>query len=631
MALLGVFFLSLAGALSLWNITTGHMALSRPKKSLFLRLPTLSLGVMLCIAGSLISLTLAFLRNDFSVNYVAAHSNRYLPLLYKLTAVWGGHEGSLLLWTFMLSVWTMLLSHYPLGLQARLQARMQMVLMGLILIFIWFLLYTSNPFLQQFQHIPSNGQDLNPLLQDIGMAFHPPILYMGYVGSALLFAFSIAVLIEGRYRAHWLEALWPWMMLSFCALTAGITFGSWWAYRELGWGGFWFWDPVENASFMPWLIWVALLHTGLVIRRLNIFWPWFLMLCLVNFTFSLLGTFLVRSGVLISVHAFANDPSRGLGLLMILAAAVIAALGLWIWRRGMFQHQALPHPASREHAIALANWLLMIMLFTVFTGVLFPLFAQLFNFQQYSVGPPFYNQLFPPLWILMMLVFIAALCLPWGNREYQLTKRTCFLGLTSAIAGIALGYFYGLSIGLSMGLILLIFGALLQIQFFWRLPKKSRYFPMFLAHLGWMMTVMGIGGVSSFALAKSEILYPGVPTRIGPYTITLGALSDSPGPNYTGIKIPFTITTPTGHVYQRAAYKRYYPLAKMPMTVIGLFTEFGSDIYIAPSEPRAGGFAMRLYYKPLVRWIWWGGGCILLAALYSAITMLERRLCEKNY
>ncbi len=573
--------------------------------------------VFLLLAISFITLAWSFYANDFSVLYVAEHSNSQLPVIYRFGAVWGGHEGSLLLWIFLLSTWTFLVAQLSKSLDEFMVARvigvLGLVTTGLIL----FVLTTSNPF-ERLLPAAQDGRSLNPLLQDPGLVFHPPMLYMGYVGFSVAFAFAIASLLSGRLDAAWARWSRPWTTAAWIFLTLGIALGSWWAYYELGWGGWWFWDPVENASFIPWLVGTALLHSLAVTEKRGGFKSWTVLLAISAFSLSLLGTFLVRSGVLTSVHAFATDPKRGIFILIFLALVVGSSLTLYAWRAPKSSLGGKFSLSSRETFILLGNVFLVVSAASVLLGTLYPLLIDALHLGKISVGPPYFNSVFVPIMIpLLVLMGIG----PWTNWKNSnlltVVKRLWLAAVVAVIAAglipIAMGQFTWLS---SLGFLLafwVIASGVLQIIRQARVGKPTRSFiGMQVAHLGIAVFVIGVTMVGAYQEEKDVRMLAGESVSVGGYQIQLEGISVVPGPNYKAIQGTFLLTRNGRLEATLRPEKRSYFSSTMPMTEAAIDAGLTRDVYVSLGEELEDkAWAVRVYYKPFVDWIW--GGCLLMA------------------
>ena len=562
-------------------------------------------------------LTWSFYINDFSVLYVAEHSNSQLPIIYRLGAVWGGHEGSLLLWIFLLSTWTILVAQLSKALDEFMVARvigvLGLVSSGLLL----FVLTTSNPFTRLLPAAP-DGRSLNPLLQDPGLVFHPPMLYMGYVGFSVAFAFAIASLLSGRLDAAWARWSRPWTTAAWVFLTLGIALGSWWAYYELGWGGWWFWDPVENASFIPWLVGTALLHSLAVTEKRGGFKSWTVLLAITAFSLSLLGTFLVRSGVLTSVHAFATDPRRGVFILIFLVLVVGSSLALYAWRAPKSTMGGKFSLSSRETFILLGNVFLVTSAGSVLLGTLYPLLIDALHLGKISVGPPYFNSVFVPIMIpLLVLMGIG----PWTNWKntnlLTVIKRLWLAGLVALLAAILIPLMMGEFTWLAgIGFLLafwVIASGCLQIVRQAKVGKPTRSFiGMQLAHLGIAIFVIGVTMVGAYQEEKDVRMLAGETVSVGGYQIQLQGVNKVPGPNYEAMRGTFLLSKngqPQATMYPE---KRNYFSSTMPMTEAAIDTSLTRDIYVSLGEELDDtSWAVRVYYKPFVDWIW--GGCLFMA------------------
>jgi len=584
--------------------------------------------VFLLLATAFVILAWCFYSNDFSVLYVAEHSNSQMPVMYRLGAVWGGHEGSLLLWVFLLSTWTILVSQLSKALDEFMVARvigvLGLVMSGLLL----FILTTSNPFMRLLP-AAQDGRSLNPLLQDPGLVFHPPMLYMGYVGFSVAFAFAIASLLSGRLDAAWARWSRPWTTAAWVFLTLGIALGSWWAYYELGWGGWWFWDPVENASFIPWLVGTALLHSLAVTEKRGGFKSWTVLLAITAFSLSLLGTFLVRSGVLTSVHAFATDPRRGVFILIFLVIVVGSSLMLYAWRAPKSSLGGKFNLSSRETFILLGNVFLVVSAGSVLLGTLYPLLIDALHLGKISVGPPYFNSVFVPLTApLLVLMGIG----PWTNWKSSnllaVIKRLWLAGLAAVLAGISIPLMMGEFTWLAgLGFLLafwVIASGCLQIIRQAKVGKPTRSFiGMQVAHLGIAVFVIGVTMVGAYQEEKDVRMAAGESVSVGGYQIQLQDVNLVPGPNYQAMRGTFLLSkngNPEATLYPE---KRNYFSSSMPMTEAAIDVGLTRDIYVSLGEVLPDrSWAVRVYYKPFVDWIW--GGCLLMA-LGGVLAISDKR------
>ena len=582
-------------------------------------------------------LTHAFLARDFSVAYVAENANSLLPAIYRFSAVWGAHEGSLLLWALILGGWTIAVTFFsrslPLAFSSRVVGVMGLVSVGFLL----FLLATSNPF-ERLLPAPADGGDLNPLLQDPGLILHPPVLYMGYVGLSVPFAFAITALLDGRLDAAWTRWTRPWTLIAWVFLTLGITLGSWWAYYELGWGGWWFWDPVENASFMPWLVATALIHSLAVAEKRNAFKAWTVLLAIFGFSLSLLGTFLVRSGVLVSVHAFATDPARGVFILIFLGLVVGSALLLYAWRAGTVTQGGTFQLLSRETLLLSNNLLLVVACATILLGTLYPLLLDALNLGKISVGPPYFNAVFVPLMLpLVFLLGIGPLA-RWKKERLKIIGRRLRLAfLVSLLLGAA---FVGLAsmprtLSVAVGLGLAVWVAYTTLQAFlarlrhrrdrWRALQNTRreFVGMTLAHIGVAIFIVGVTLTTTRGIEQDVRMAPGSSQTLAGYQFRFEGVSELMGPNYRAEQGEIRVLRDGKPVTTLYPQKRFYSVQPQPMTEAAIDPGLTRDLYVALGEPLAdGAWSVRLYYKPFVRWIWLGP---LLMALGGLVAASDRR------
>jgi len=590
------------------------------------------------VALSFALLAHAFLVQDFSVAYVAEHSNSVLPVRYRFSAVWGAHEGSLLLWALILSVWTALVARFSRSLPDTFVARVLSVL-GLVSVgFLSLTLVTSNPFLR---HLPglADGNDLNPLLQDFGMIVHPPMLYMGFVGFAVAFAFAVAALIEGRVDTRWVRWSRPWTLVAWSFLTLGIALGSWWAYYELGWGGWWFWDPVENASFMPWLIGTALIHSQAVTEKRGQLLRWTLLLAIIAFSLSLLGTFLVRSGVLTSVHAFASDPTRGAFILAFLGCVTGGALALYTWRAPRFSVDTGFEPVSRESLLLLNNVFLVAACAMVLLGTLYPLVAEAMGWGKVSVGPPYFGLLFPiltaPLFLLVPFGPLARWRQDQAMRIAAPFKIAFIAALVVAAAAFALAR--GLPLRAVLGIVLgvwVIAGTLTYVRRFRADPQRRarglsrESIGMLIAHAGLGVFVIGVMLVESTSIEKDLRMARGESVEVRGLRFTFENIEPLDGPNYRADHGVFVVRSGERIVATLHPQKRAYRNRQV-MTEAAIDPGFTRDLYVALGEPLDGGkaWAVRIYHKPFIRWIWLGALFMMAGGLFAAA---DKRLRERR-
>ncbi len=578
-------------------------------------------------------LTTLFLQSDFSVSYVANNSNTLLPWYYRISAVWGAHEGSLLLWVLILCSWSVAISlagrELPLDFRARVLAIMGWVSTG----FLSFIVFTSNPFLRLFP-VPTEGRDLNPLLQDPGLVIHPPMLYMGYVGFSVAFAFAVAGLLDGRLDSRWVRWARPWTNAAWAALTGGIVLGSWWAYYELGWGGWWFWDPVENASFMPWLAGTALLHSLAVTEKRKLFTSWTVLLAIITFSLSLLGTFLVRSGVLTSVHAFASDPSRGLFILVFLAVMAGGALTLYALRAPRLVNRQPFELFSRETAILAGNILLVLAMLVVLVGTLYPLVIDLVGAGKISVGPPYFHTVFPIVLFPLVLLMPMGPFTRWKKDQAERMLPLLWPGLALA-ALILLAFVVQMHTFSAYGLLAAAGGAWVAggtLNYFWQRQKKSRQrilgvgqmpsgvVGMVLAHLGVGLFLLGVAMTESQSIERDLRMAPGQSTELAGYRFTFQGAMHSVGPNYEADQGTVVVSHKGREIAILHPQKRMYLSGGKPMTEAAIDAGITRDIYVAMGEPLGndGAWAIRLYYKPYIRWIWLGGLLMMIGGLVAA-------------
>ncbi|UCC14901.1 MAG: heme lyase CcmF/NrfE family subunit [Gammaproteobacteria bacterium] len=575
----------------------------------------------------------AFVVNDFSVAYVANNSNTELPLIYRISAVWGAHEGSLLLWTLMLSIWTVAVAFFSRRLPENL-ANMVLGVLGLVTIgFLWFTLATSNPF---DRLIPAalEGRDLNPLLQDPALAIHPPMLYMGYVGFSVAFAFAVAAMLEGRLDSKWARWTRPWTTAAWIFLTIGITLGSWWAYYELGWGGWWFWDPVENASFMPWLVGTALMHSLAVTEKRGLFRSWTLLLAVAAFSLSLLGTFLVRSGVLVSVHAFATDPARGVFILMLLAFFIGGSLILYAWRAPAMAQSGGFHTVSRESFLLINNMLLVSSALLILLGTLYPLFLDALGLGKISVGPPYFSTVFliPTLPMIMMMAIGMHAAWKKSSASDLLHKLRLPAVIALVLALVVPFAVYGgngvvLTAGLFAGIWLVASSLYEPVR--WLVRRRSlRGYPrsmlgMSVAHFGVAVFAIGVGITSAFSIERDISMLPGETSEIAGYEFEFRGTRNVEGPNYSAVEGEVAISRDGDEIAVLSPQKRVYRVQRSPMTESGIQPRLTRDLYVALGEPLGGeAWSLRMQYKPLIRLVWLGA---LLMAFGGMIAMSDRR------
>ncbi len=636
---LGHFALILALCIALVQGTLPILGAARGNAALIALARPAAQGQFVFVLIAFAALTWSFAQNDFSVAYVANHSNSKLPLAYRLSGVWGGHEGSLLLWMMMMTVWMLAVSVFSKTLPDAMVARILGVL-GLVGVgFYAFMLFTSNPF-ERLLPAAVDGRDLNPLLQDPGMVFHPPMLYMGYVGFSVAFAFSIAALIDGRLDAAWARWSRPWTTAAWIFLTLGIALGSYWAYYELGWGGWWFWDPVENASFMPWLVGTALIHSLAVTEKRGAFRAWSVLLAIVAFSLSLLGTFLVRSGVLTSVHAFATDPKRGIFILTFLALVVGVSLTLFAWRAPKIGLGGRFELVSRESMLLVNNVVFAVAAGTVMLGTLYPLFLDALGLGKISVGPPYFEAVFVPLMVpavfLMALGPIArwkdaklpelALRLRWAAGVAVATSILLPLTLGSWRPLSALGFLLaGWVIAASVtGFVLRLRAQPASLSLGARLRAVSgAHLGMLVAHAGIGLFIIGVTGVKGFETEQDLRMNLGEVATVGGFTLRFDGVQKHAGPNYTADRGTLQLLRAGKPPVTLHPEKRVYQLQESPMTESAIDSSLTRDLYVALGEPlENGAWSVRIHHKPMIVWIWLG--CLVMA-FGGLLAMLDRR------
>lgn len=610
--------------LPLWGAHRGNaalMAVAAPAAVVQFALLALSFGV----------LTWAFVVSDFSLAVVTANSHTLKPMLYKITGTWGNHEGSLLLWSLILALFGASAAWFGGNLPERLRARV-IAVQGLIgVAFIAFLLFTSNPF-WRLQTPPLDGNDLNPLLQDPGLAFHPPFLYLGYVGLSMAFSFAIAALIEGRVDAAWARWVRPWTLAAWIFLTIGIALGSWWAYYELGWGGFWFWDPVENASFMPWLLAAALLHSAIVVEKRESLKSWTILLAILAFGFSLIGTFIVRSGVITSVHSFASDPERGVFILGILAFFTGGGLVLYALRASAMEAKGLFGLVSRESALVLNNILLAVSAFVVFIGTIWPLISEIMMGRVVSVGEPFFNAAFTPFFVALAVVLPAGAMLAWkrGDLSRALKGLIPVAALSVALALLVWAMQSGRS---ALGPIGVLLGAWVVLGALWdlwsrtgrganrlsrltRLPRAD--WGKASAHAGLGVLIFAVSAMHAWKVEVIRVAQLGETFALGQYDVTLKEVHDEQGPNYRTTMAEMVVTRAGAPVAVMYPEKRFYPVQAMPTTEAAIHQTALRDLYLVIGDAQQnGGWAVRGYLEPFAVWLWIGSGLMALGGLLS--------------
>jgi cytochrome c-type biogenesis protein CcmF len=635
----GHFALILALCLAVLQSTLPLYGASRNHAGLMAVGQSAAVAQFLLIAASFAVLVNAYIVSDFSLATVVENSQSTKPLLYKITGVWGNHEGSMLLWVLILSLFGAAVALFgdnlPPGLRARVLAVQGMIGVG----FLTFILFTSNPFLRAHP-APLDGSGMNPVLQDPGLAFHPPFLYLGYVGFSVAFSFAVAALIEGRVDAAWARWVRPWSLAAWCALTIGIAMGSWWAYYTLGWGGWWFWDPVENASFMPWLVGTALIHSAIVVEKRDALKSWTILLAIVTFSLSLVGTFLVRSGVLTSVHAFAVDPTRGTYILILLVLAIGGSLTLYAVRAPALQAGGLFAPISREGALVLNNVLLTTAAATVFLGTLYPLFLDTIGGPKLSVGFPFFNRTFVPLMVPALLAVAVGPLMAWKRGDLKGALQRLWFAFAAALLVALIGLYLagfkpilallGLALATWVGV-----GALLEwaerVKLFragaaetWRrarhLPRAS--YAMTIAHFGVAVSVAGIAA-SAFEVEQIQMLHPGDTLPIAGYVLKFDGTEKLQGPNFTADRATIEVQRNGATVEELHPQRRFFPLQQMTTSVTAIRSNLLADLYVALGDPDdSNGSTVRAYWKPLTPWIWIGA---VIMAFGGVLSLSDRR------
>ncbi len=651
---IGHYALVLALAVALVQATVPLIGAARNDAPLMEMARSAALTQFGFVALAFACLTQAYIVGDFSVRNVAENSNSAIPFLYKLTGVWGNHEGSMLLWILILALFGAAVAAFGRNLPPTLRARVLAVQAMTGVAFLAFIVFTSNPF-ERLDPAPFDGRDLNPILQDPGLAFHPPFLYLGYVGFSTTFSFAVAALIEGRVDPAWARWVRPWTLAAWSSLTLGIALGSWWAYYELGWGGWWFWDPVENASFMPWLVGTALLHSAIVAEKRDALKSWTVLLAILAFALSLIGTFLVRSGVLTSVHAFAVDPARGLFILLILIVAIGGSLALYAWRAPLLKAGGVFSAVSREGAMVLNNLLLATAAATVFLGTLYPLFLDAVNGTKVSVGPPFFESTFVPLMVPLMIAVALGPMLAWKRGNLRAAAARLWIGAAAAGGTIVLvvaGYgFKNVASGFGMALAVWVAAGTLievaeRIRLF-RLPiaeslARAAGLPrsawgMTLSHFGLSLFIAGAVASASWQVEKIQIVRPGDRIDVAGYRFEFKGAVEERGPNYIAQRGTFEVTKNGAPVALMQPAKRFYPVQRTTTTEAAIHTLWIADLYAVIGDPQEGQqmsagapfpsgpdavWAARLYYNPLIPWIWLGA---LVMSLGGALSLTDRR------
>ena len=634
---LGHFALILALCVALVQGTVPLYGAARGEPALMALGRMAALAQLALVGVAFAALTHAYLTSDFTVANVVANSHSAKPMLYKFTGVWGNHEGSMLLWTLILALFGAAVAAFGENLPETLRARVLAIQALLGVGFLAFLLFTSNPFERVFPP-PADGNGLNPLLQDPGLAFHPPLLYLGYVGFSVAYAFAVAALIEGRVDAAWARWVRPWTLAAWCFLTLGIALGSWWAYYILGWGGFWFWDPVENASLMPWLAGTALLHSAIVVEKRDALKSWTVLLAILAFSLSLLGTFLVRSGVLTSVHAFAQDPARGLYILAFLLAVTGGGLGLYAWRAPALKPGGLFQPVSREGGLILNNLLLSTLAVAVLLGTLYPLFLDLLTGEKVSVGPPFFNATFVPICAPLFAALCVGPFLSWKRSDLWPALRRLQIAFAvsvaaaliaafaidgrSTLAAIAFGFGVWLILGTLAGVLDRVAGGAGAMQRLRRLPRA--FIGMSIAHAGLGVVVLGCVGAGAWNLEAMRAMKHGDRMSFAGYEFTLRGVEEVPGPNWIAERATLEVTRGGAPFTTLRPERRLFTVQRRLIAETAIQTNLVRDLYATLGESDGqGAWVVRLYFNPLAPWIWLGAA---FCALGGFVSLTDRRL-----
>ena len=639
---IGHYALVLALGLALVQATLPLVGAARNDAALIGLAPPAACAQFLFVTVAFAALINGYVTSDFSIANVAANSHSSKPLIYKISGTWANHEGSLVLWVWILTLFGCAVALFGRNLPPAFRARVLAVQALIAVGFLLFLLLTSNPFLR-LDPAPPDGRGLNPILQDPGLAMHPPMLYLGYVGLSTAFSFAVAALIEGRVDATWARWVRPWTLVAWLSLTLGIALGSWWAYYELGWGGWWFWDPVENASFMPWLAATALLHSATVVEKRDALKSWTILLAILAFSLSLLGTFLVRSGVLTSVHAFATDPARGMFILGLLVVAIGGSLALYAWRAPAMEGGGLFAPISREGGLLLNNLLLATAAATVLLGTLYPLALDAFGGPKISVGPPFFNATFVPVMVPLIVAMPIGAMLAWkrGDLPGVLGRLLAAVGIAfaAALAWLGASDWRGVlgALGVGMG-VWVVAGSLNELALrlgvglppdLGRIAARARGLPrsawaMTVAHVGMGVLILGITVQSSGRVERIVNLKPGESAELAGYQVRFDGVDQAQGPNYTARRASFAVSRDGAAVSNLRSEKRFFPVENRPTTEAGIDSNPWRDLYVVIGDPVAdGAWTVRLYYNPLVVWIWGGAG---IMALGGVLSLTDRRL-----
>ena len=591
------------------------------------------------LLASFVCLILSFLYDDFSLKYVSSNSNSSLPFYYKISATWAGHEGSMLLWCLILSFWMYLASKYSKSLDGRFRNSFLSILGLLNIGFLIFLAFTSNPFERNIS-IPIDGKDLNPLLQDFGLIIHPPMLYMGYVGLSVVFSFAVACLIHRDFSPELARWIRPWALASWSFLTLGIALGSWWAYYELGWGGWWFWDPVENASFMPWLITTALIHSLITCEQKSMFKNWTIILAILAFSLSVLGTFLVRSGILISVHSFANDPARGIYILLFLAVILGAALYIY-FKNSSFMNDNLKFKLlSRESFFLINNILLVTATFTILLGTIYPLILDLLGLEKISIGTPYYNAVFLPIMTpaIILAGYVPLMLYLKNKKNFELLKHIYLsVGIILLFTLPSIYFLDEYNILVLLGIFIFVWVICNLIYYIYKIYEESKNMNllknklgMIFSHIGLAVFVLGATIVESNNLEEELVMSPGQVVKLKNYQFKLNQLSEYEGPNYTSVKADFVIYRNDQIIAEVFPEKRLYNSSEMPMTEAGIAPKINGDLYITLGNLISENkWSVRIYFKPMVRLIWMGAILMFIGGIISILTRKQLILSTK--
>ena len=591
------------------------------------------------LLASFVCLILSFLYDDFSLKYVSSNSNSSLPFYYKISATWAGHEGSMLLWCLILSFWMYLASKYSKSLDGRFRNSFLSILGLLNIGFLIFLAFTSNPFERNIS-IPIDGKDLNPLLQDFGLIIHPPMLYMGYVGLSVVFSFAVACLIHRDFSPELARWIRPWALASWSFLTLGIALGSWWAYYELGWGGWWFWDPVENASFMPWLITTALIHSLITCEQKSMFKNWTIILAILAFSLSVLGTFLVRSGILISVHSFANDPARGIYILLFLAAILGVALYIY-FKNSSFMNDNLKFKLlSRESFFLINNILLVTATFTILLGTIYPLILDLLGLEKISIGTPYYNAVFLPIMTpaIILAGYVPLMLYLKNKRNFELLKHIYLsVGIILLFTLPSIYFLDEYNMLVLLGIFIFVWVICNLIYYIYKMYKESKNMTllknklgMIFSHIGLAVFVLGATVVESNNLEQELVMSPGQVVKLKNYQFKLNQLSEYEGPNYISVKADFVIYRNDQIIAEVFPEKRLYNSSEMPMTEAGIAPKINGDLYITLGNLISENkWSVRIYFKPMVRLIWLGAILMFIGGIISILTRKQLILSTK--